>query len=731
MRAAQGPNRETRPARPAAGPDAVPHPSPGPALMPAPASADTRDVEPAADILVLIAILAAGPAAVEGLARQALRLARRDPVTAWFRAALSIQWVVLGFWLAWGFRLLGGHPRRPAALADLPADVVVPAAVALVALPALGVSAYAQWRLATLARDIRGAALHRRRLIRKLLRPGLALALALAAFGAGPPLVARGAPVLPLLAACVAAAWLGLRLTRDDDDAAAPAAVTTGEMRDRVAALGARAGLALRQLYVLPRAAEREANAFAASNDTVLVTDHLLRHLSRDEVDAVLAHEMAHLARRDPQRMLLALLAKAGAVLGAMFASGSPAVVAAVFLAGTAAFLALCRRFELGADARALALGAAPAALISGLARLGRLNHVPPRWPDRVAWALTHPSLERRAAAVGRRAGLDPGRVAELIAADAPPADRYDVPPVTGKVFSTALKTRHLARSAWTLIAISVLAPALVLTLAGPEAPRAAALVAAMAAAALATAGTAAALSRFPVRAVRRALARRLTTRGLGGHVAGATLVGLAPGSESRIVEGFYVWDVGFLATAPGRLDYAGEETSFTLDPARIEAVDLVSGPPAWRRTRCVRVTWRDDDGAWCTFRLFALGRGAGPAASPRALFEALDAWWRDAPGTAPPRLAFPAPRHHQVASLAPREQVLTPGLAVSAGIQLALAALAAATLGLPFDPAAGAGLLEAVLGVAAANAALVAPALRHREPARFERRGGDRRRAA
>src|SRR6185436_4153316 len=364
-------------------------------------------------------------------------------------------------------------------------------------------------------------------------------------------------------------------------------------------------------------------------------------------------------------------------------------------------FLALCRKFEYGADAGAIVLGARGEALISGLARLARLNDVPLRWSRALEWTITHPSLERRAAAIARRIGLAPGAAQALLEVRAEPEHPYDLPPAVageGKVFSTALKTRLRGRFAWLLLVTSVLAPALTLEACaqGSAVPRLVATAIAVVAAIAATVGAAILLARFPHRIVRGRLAQRLRERGLAAHVDDATLVGLTPGSDARVIEGFYVWDAGFLKLAPGHLDYAGEETSFSLPVGSVQKLDLVSGPPTFRRSRVVRVTWLDHQGSWCTLRLFAVEPGRGPARGREieSLFEALDAWRRagESPTPNATRLSFAPPRHHEVTSIAPRDQVNVAAIVVSSVLQLVIALVATTAFGLPLAPGMGPG---------------------------------------
>ncbi len=168
----------------------------------------------------------------------------------------------------------------------------------------------------------------------------------------------------------------------------------------------------------------------------ICVTTGLLDLLDEAELDAVLAHELAHVESRDVMAMTLGSIF---ASLAALFVPGwrrlqrrpvrapeatdSPfflVVIAAglVFLVSYALTQALSRRRELVADRRAAALSGGPEALISALERissaLGDLEGVPVAWGELAGLAIvpadvtatvatmcpTHPSAADRRAAL-------------------------------------------------------------------------------------------------------------------------------------------------------------------------------------------------------------------------------------------------------------------------------------------------------------------------------------------
>lgn len=139
----------------------------------------------------------------------------------------------------------------------------------------------------------------------------------------------------------------------------------------------------------------------------LLVGEGLLRKMSRSEVRAVLAHEIAHLLRRDHVRLLLSGIVWAAAmtmctmlVMAPLYEAGRDVFgVTATATANTLYFVALgfvMRRMEYATDRRAVELldgqGAPLAAALEKLAELKKAS------PKRKS--LTHPSVHDRVEAI-------------------------------------------------------------------------------------------------------------------------------------------------------------------------------------------------------------------------------------------------------------------------------------------------------------------------------------------
>jgi heat shock protein HtpX len=149
-----------------------------------------------------------------------------------------------------------------------------------------------------------------------------------------------------------------------------------------VHALATRAGLPGPRVYLID---SPHPNAFATGRDpahaAVAATTGLLAILSREEVAAVMAHELGHVRNRDTLVMTMtATIAGAISMLanfGFFFRGGGRAnpvaMIAAILLAPFAAMLvqlAISRTREYGADRAGAEICGDPAALASALAKL-------------------------------------------------------------------------------------------------------------------------------------------------------------------------------------------------------------------------------------------------------------------------------------------------------------------------------------------------------------------------
>lgn len=208
------------------------------------------------------------------------------------------------------------------------------------------------------------------------------------------------------------------------------------ELHAMTARLAERAQMPMPKLYLLPT---QQPNAFATGrnpqNAAVAVTQGLLNHLSADEIEGVIAHELAHIQHRDTLTMTItATMAGAIAMMGNMmlFAGnregrGGPlGGILAMILAPLAAMMvqmAISRAREYEADATGARICGEPRALASALARIsqaaGRSVNLPAeRNPASAAMFIVNPLHALRADRLFTTHPPTEERIARLMAMD-------------------------------------------------------------------------------------------------------------------------------------------------------------------------------------------------------------------------------------------------------------------------------------------------------------------------
>ena len=159
--------------------------------------------------------------------------------------------------------------------------------------------------------------------------------------------------------------------------------------------LAARAGLPQPRCYVIP---DRSPNAFATGRNpqhaAVAATEGILQILSDEELEGVLAHELAHVKHRDILTSSVAATIAAAIMMISRFAmffgggrnddrrGGSPiALIATMVLAPIAAMLiqaAISRSREYDADAGGALIAGSPDGLVSALQKIDAASRAVP-----------------------------------------------------------------------------------------------------------------------------------------------------------------------------------------------------------------------------------------------------------------------------------------------------------------------------------------------------------------
>lgn len=236
---------------------------------------------------------------------------------------------------------------------------------------------------------------------------------------------------IPLLALAPVARICALKaLTRAGGGRPQAHVLESGALHERITELAEQAGVQIRYIFIFATRENRHANAFATEGNNLIFTDYLLQHFTRQEIDATVAHELVHLKYKHPTRTALISIpiGLVAAVCGKYLTDllePWQAALPSLMLAQILVFLWLAqvthsffsRRYERAADMGAVALTGDPAAYVSMLVKISRLNFLPLEWGKwNEAW-LTHPSAMRRIEAVARHSQLSDEQLHKIMLA--------------------------------------------------------------------------------------------------------------------------------------------------------------------------------------------------------------------------------------------------------------------------------------------------------------------------
>lgn len=500
-----------------------------------------------------------------------------------------------------------------------------------------------------------------------------------------------------------------------------PNAISTGELHDRVAELAKRFRVAVPLVSLLRTGRTELANAFAVIGRGVWISESLLRTFSRREVDAIVAHELAHFrqfGRRKPpvQSGAAQWVVYVVFVLGIMmylltnptFAFGTgrrpmdftrwaPLGFAALLVGGRLMLSAGKRRNEYEADRHAVEETGDAAALITALTRLHRLGGTPLSYTRFEEYFYSHPATTRRVAALARQGGLTRAEVAALVRDTEPAGDCYPIPATAtagNLVFSSSYRSSFITRMSWTVTGIAIAIPTVAALLAQLLTETATAQVAVLAGGVVVTVITyfvyvhrlrAAGQARL-----RRGLREKLQPEFGALELAGGTFVNFAPGDIPKLHESFGQWDVGYLFLG-NRLVYVGEQVHFALRPDQITDLHHGQGLPGWTRRDHVYLTWRDPTtGRAGTFRIWPGEISRDGYKSDLHHFEERLHAWRAGKVTGPtpePLAGFGPPELGDVHGVRPKSLGNLQLFSYSLVYLEVIAAGICVLLGLSFDP--------------------------------------------
>ena len=443
-----------------------------------------------------------------------------------------------------------------------------------------------------------------------------------------------------------------------------PEPVISGEFHDRIFLLARRAGVTLKGIFLLPSGKLPVANAFAAGNGIVMVTDYILQKLNRREVEAVAAHEIGHLQYKHPKKLGLAILGiillpvflrivlptffhvsllffpvyRQQGLWGADDGLHYPSLDFLVAIVCLLLFYALSRRYERIADERSVTLTDDPEALIMAFTKLSILNLTPLQWGRAGSEALTtHPSMLKRIRRIAQIGNVPDERVRQLLENPAEesvpvkPAELFESPrPAAECVYPVREQAQRAQANLLVLIAVSVLVPsgfAYAAAQWNPDRQWPVLL------AGLMTTFVAYALT-FRSRLVggRKALRKRFEAHLARLHptldLSHAHLVGYSPEAWPRFYYVQSYFDTGLLVPTREGIFYFGDNAKFLLPFPAIRECIFADGIPAWWKVRRSYIRWEKDD-AHGAMNFVSLDP-CSPFrvdASNRKLHEVLEAW--------------------------------------------------------------------------------------------------------
>ena len=177
---------------------------------------------------------------------------------------------------------------------------------------------------------------------------------------------------------------------------------------ERILSLAKEMGVRVERIAILSWKKLKVANALQVGPKrfSIYLSDYLIENLKLVEVEAVVAHELAHVKKRHLLKVLLFtltfVLTGINLLLYSWVKRGNPisytTTIAGILflLAESIASNSLARRFELEADALSAQILGSPEPMISALQRIAELNLTPTKYPRIIEWALPHPSTETR-----------------------------------------------------------------------------------------------------------------------------------------------------------------------------------------------------------------------------------------------------------------------------------------------------------------------------------------------
>jgi Zn-dependent protease with chaperone function len=181
----------------------------------------------------------------------------------------------------------------------------------------------------------------------------------------------------------------------------------SGELRNRAFKMASQMGVTIARVYMVPEGKGHLTNGFGMSN-AIGLTDNLGKHLTRPQVDYVIAHELAHIKLRHARKHLLLVVGIFATMTILLFRFSRYALPLqtiaqfAVIFGPLGVIYYFSRQFEYSADRVAVEFTGEPEVAIRGLVNLHKVDAVPLQLARFSEFFMTHPSLARRVDAIAR-----------------------------------------------------------------------------------------------------------------------------------------------------------------------------------------------------------------------------------------------------------------------------------------------------------------------------------------
>jgi len=194
----------------------------------------------------------------------------------------------------------------------------------------------------------------------------------------------------------------------------------SGELRNRALKMSGHMGVAISRVYIVPAGKGHLTNAYGLSN-AIGLTDSLGQHLSKTQMDYVMAHELAHVKLRHGRKDFLLVLTIYSALVLILFRFSQhamalqPVAEITVIIGPLVAIYYLSRRFEYAADRVAVGFTGEPEIAIKALANLHTIHEVPAQCDRFTGLFMTHPSLADRVEAIARVGQIPSERLSKIM----------------------------------------------------------------------------------------------------------------------------------------------------------------------------------------------------------------------------------------------------------------------------------------------------------------------------